>query len=82
MQRMQRFFIKSIKERKEHNILFIKNAKERENAHSFEKNGCPLPNPAMSLPHWDLLGIFLYLFARFNMYRLFVLYLFSSSYIQ
>ena len=41
MQRMQRFFIKNIKERKEHNILFIKNAKERENAHSFEKNGCP-----------------------------------------
>ena len=26
----------------------------------------------MRLPHWDLLGVFLHLFARFNMYRLFV----------
>ena len=38
---MQRSFIKNVKERKERNILFIKNAKERENARSFEKNGCP-----------------------------------------
>ena len=41
MQRTQLSFINNVKERKEHNILFIKNAKEHENAHSFEKNGCP-----------------------------------------
>ena len=34
---MQRSFIKNVKERKERNILFIKNAKERENARSFNR---------------------------------------------
>ena len=41
MQRTQHSFIKNVKERKEHNALFIKNTKERENVCSFEKNGCP-----------------------------------------
>ena len=35
---MQRSFMKNVKEHKECNILFIKNAKERKNARSFEKN--------------------------------------------
>ena len=40
--RTQRSLIKNVKER---NVLF-KDAKECENTPSFEKNGCPLPNPA------------------------------------
>ena len=46
---MMRSFIKNVKERKECHVQerkerfvpFIKNAKVRKNARSFEKNGCP-----------------------------------------
>ena len=37
MQRTQRSFIKNVKERKEHSVLFIKNAKELENIALFWK---------------------------------------------
>ena len=44
---MPRSFIKNVKECKECSVLFIKNAKERENVAFFEKNAKErMPNPA------------------------------------
>ena len=59
MQRMQRSFIKKVKERKERSILFIKNTKERENVAFFWKERLPNPSGSPCVfnqiePNWHL----------------------------
>ena len=77
---MQRSFIKNIKERKEHNILFMNNAKELENARSFEKNGCPTLQWVYPIGTCSAF-FYIYLPDLICTVYLYVLYLFSSSYL-